>query len=366
MSHRSLGVVAFLFSALAHAASFDGGFHDSGIRDAGKPVIVYKKADGGLWDGGYDAKIPPSWTLKEKFPNGSPLIDALIAELSKDGGHLDKGESRLSFEEASKLFSDERAQLVYGEKTVSIVAPSMVSKHRQEHIDLMKLFLKPERVQAGLEFAKEKKDIFDATEKKTGVHREVIIGILMWESKLGTITGDYRAFNSFTSQYLFIDDANAVALSRKEEKLLLDVEGQKKRVERIRDRARGNLLALVRQCKNKEIDVFSMKGSWAGALGFPQFMPASLRWADDGNADGQIDLFNMDDAIASVGKYLKAHGYADSARESVYGYNHENAYVDGVLAFGEAVKIKLRPDAGIVFPLAGPKAFDAGAVDAGR
>jgi membrane-bound lytic murein transglycosylase B len=338
---------------------------DAGAADAGRAPLVYRTSDGGLWDGGYDAKVPPSWSLSAKYSLSSPAIESLIATLSKDGGYLERGESRLTRDEAEKLFADPRAQLVYGEKTVAIVAPSMVSKHRQEHLDLMKLFLKPERVNAGIEFGREKKALFDATEKKTGVHREVIIGILMWESKLGTITGDYRAFNVFTSQYLFLDDANAVALSRTEEKLKLDIDAQKRRVESIRNRAQKNLLALVRQCKNKNIDVLDVKGSWAGALGFPQFMPASLMWADDGDADGRIDLFNMDDAIASVGKYLKAHGYAESAKDAVYGYNHEAAYVEGVLAFGEAVKAKLRPDAGIVFPVKIKVSLDAGASDAG-
>lgn len=286
--------------------------------------------------GSFDAAVPSTWVLSARLAKGSPARVALVRDLTAKGGG--PGETPLTADEAEALFDDPRAQLIYGDKTVSIVAPSMVSRHRQEHLDLMKLFLKPERVDAGKAFAKEHAERLSATEQKTGVDRNVIIGILMWESKLGTITGDYRAFNAFTSQAFFIDEASAVALSKVDEKKKASVASQAKRVDSIRNRARANLLALLRQCKTRGIDALEVKGSWAGALGFPQFMPASLRWADDGNGDGQIDLFNMDDSIASIGKYLQAHGFKEDRTKAVWGYNHEDAYVQGVLAFADALK----------------------------
>jgi len=316
-------------------AAVDGAVPDAGVR----PV----PDAGSRWDGGFDPAVPASWTLAARLGKDSTARKALVKDLTAKGGGA--GETALTSEEAEALFDDPRAQLIYGEKTVSIVSPSMVSRHRQEHLDLMKLFLKPERVDAGRAFSKEHTERLEATEKKTGVDRNVIIGILMWESKLGTITGDYRAFNAFTSQAFFIDDASAVALSHADEKKKASAAAQAKRVESIRNRARGNLLALLRQCKSRGIDALEVKGSWAGALGFPQFMPASLRWADDGNADGQIDLFNMDDSIASIGKYLQAHGFKDDRTKAVFGYNHEDAYVQGVIAFADALRGSA-PDAG--------------------
>src|SRR5690606_36406336 len=58
-----------------------------------------------------------------------------------------------------------------------------------------------------------------------------------------------------------------------------------------------------------------IKGSFAGAIGLPQFMPGSiLNWAKDGDRDGKIDLLNSpEDAIASVGEFLKAHGWKPGA-----------------------------------------------------
>ncbi len=329
------------------AAAVDGSVPDAGRAvDAGSPGV-----DAGVsFDGGYSASVPASWTLAAKLGKGSEARAALVKELTAKGGGA--GETALTAAEAEALFDDARAQLVYGDKTVSIVAPSMVQRHRQEHLDLMKLFLKPERVEAGKAFVKQYAERLQATEKKTGVDGNVIVGILMWESKLGTITGEYRAFNVFTSQAFFIDEASAVALSSADEKKKASAAAQTRRVESIRSRARANLVALVRQCKTRGIDALEVKGSWAGALGFPQFMPASLRWAEDGNGDGAIDLFDMDDSIASIGKYLNAHGFKEDRTKAVWGYNHEDAYVQGVLAFADALRGK-GADAGVGAPDAG-------------
>lgn len=339
-------------------AAADGGMAGSGVADGG--------VSGGVSDGGiaaYDAGNPATWRLEAKLKG--PLREQLIADFTKKEGGV--GETALTREEATALLDDPRASQIYGDKTVSIVAPSMTVRHRQEHVDMMKLFLAPERVEAGAKFMKDKDEVLAATEKRTGVDRQVIIGILMWESKLGTITGNWFAFNALASQAFFIEEANAIALAREEERALLSGAGavkkdpkkkklsdeelakiaeakaaaerkQRNRVESIRNRGRKNLVALVRQCKSRGIDPLSVKGSWAGALGFPQFMPASLRWAEDGNGDGKIDLFEMDDAIASVGRYLASAGFKKSARDAVYDYNHEEAYVQGVLAFAAALK----------------------------
>ncbi len=305
--------------------------------------------DAGSWDGGYDAALPVSWRAPVKLGPGQPAREPLIAELTADAGTDEKsiGEVPLTRAEAEALLDDPRAELVYGDKTVSIVAPSMVKRHRQEHLDLMKLFLKPERLEAGAAFAKEHRVLLEGVQAKTGVDAEVIIAILTWESKLGTITGDYRAFNAFVSQAFFVDEANAVALASVAERKGLDEAAQARRVETIRARARRNLLALARQCKARGIDALEVKGSWAGALGFPQFMPASLRWADDGDGDGKIDLFTFADSIASIGRYLKEHGYAKDRKKAVWDYNHEDAYVQGVLAFADALKAQTRADAGV-------------------
>ena len=60
-----------------------------------------------------------------------------------------------------------------------------------------------------------------------------------------------------------------------------------------------------------DIDVSRMRGSWAGAMGQPQFMPSSyLKWAEDFDDDGRSDIWSSPpDVFASIANYMKAHGW---------------------------------------------------------
>ena len=323
-------VLALLFAPVRQAAA------QAPAADTGAPASVEPPA---ATLAPYDPRVPATWRLSAKLPKGSALREQLLRDLTARPNL--NWQAALTREEAEAILDDPRADLVYAERTISIVAPSMLQRQRRGHVDLLKVFLKEERLVAGEQFVAERRESLERAEKRHGVDKEVIVSILMWESRLGTITGDFVAFNSFVSQAFFIDEANAVALSDPEEKKLLDPKSQPARVERIRQRARANLVVLLRVCKARGIDPLAVKGSWAGALGFPQFMPASLRWAEDGNGDGRIDLFTFEDSIASIGLYLKEHGWAKSREKAVWGYNHEDAYVKGVLAFADALKGRL-------------------------
>jgi SLT domain-containing protein len=72
--------------------------------------------------------------------------------------------------------------------------------------------------------------------------------------------------------------------------------------------------------------------STAGALGWMQFMPATWKtYGTDANKDGKKDPYNPVDAIFAAARYLKAAGYSDDVRRSIYAYNHADWYVDSVL-----------------------------------
>src|SRR5690606_17922133 len=74
---------------------------------------------------------------------------------------------------------------------------------------------------------------------------------------------------------------------------------------------RDQLADLIQLDYQKVLDASQAKGSYAGAMGLPQFMPGSLlRYASDGNQDGRIDLlYSPEDAIASVARFLRLHGW---------------------------------------------------------
>ncbi len=77
---------------------------------------------------------------------------------------------------------------------------------------------------------------------------------------------------------------------------------------------RGELFNALRILERRDIDLASMKGSWAGAMGQPQFMPSSyLSYAVDFDKDGRRDIWSSPtDVFASVANYLKAHGWMPS------------------------------------------------------
>ena len=90
------------------------------------------------------------------------------------------------------------------------------------------------------------------------------------------------------------------------------------------------------------MDPFTMKGSWAGAFGIPQFMPSSyVIFAVDDNGDGKVDLYDYPDAFASIANYLRRVGWKTGnekkMRRAVYNYNHEKAYVNAVFSYAEKI-----------------------------
>ena len=148
-------------------------------------------------------------------------------------------------------------------------------------------FLTKSRIAAGARFW----DIHEADLRRAqaefGVPPEVILGILGVETAFGQNTGSFRVVDSLTT---------------------IAFDGPR-RQEYFRDELK-ELLLLARDLN---IDPLTIKGSYAGAMGLPQFMPSSIRkYAVDFDRDGIIDLAgSSSDAIGSIASYLKSFGWAD-------------------------------------------------------
>lgn len=207
--------------------------------------------------------------------------------------------------------------------------------------------MQPERLQAGVDFLRERDAFLRAAEDRFQVARQDIVAVLMWESGLGRHVGRHRVFNLLLAQLLYLEEAMQVA---REEQLATaapdavpapTAKAQAHRVQKLTRRAITNLVALLRQAKAKGQDPTLMLGSWAGAIGYPQFMPASFKHAADGDGDGIIDLNHWPDAIFSVANYLHAHGYGPSAaarRRGFLRYNPIDSYADGVTRYADAIR----------------------------
>jgi len=155
----------------------------------------------------------------------------------------------------------------------------------REWKDYYPIFLTPERVQKGVEFWRQHADVIERAETTYGVPAEMIVAILGVETRYGGNKGKSRVIDALAT--LGLDYPPRAPFFRKELREFL-------------------LLA-----KENGLDPLATYGSYAGAMGFPQFMPSSWRnLAVDFDGDGRRDLINNPvDAIGSIANYFKANGW---------------------------------------------------------
>jgi len=147
------------------------------------------------------------------------------------------------------------------------------------------IFLQPERIKLGVKFWQENFDILQDVEKVYGVPPEIIVAIIGVETRYGSNVGSFKIINSLSTLAFGYTKRNSFFTKELEHYLLL--------------------------AREQNFDPLSLDGSYAGAIGIPQFMPSSYReYAVDYDNDKKIDIWsNTIDAIGSVGNYLKAHGW---------------------------------------------------------
>jgi membrane-bound lytic murein transglycosylase B len=148
-----------------------------------------------------------------------------------------------------------------------------------------KLFIEEKRIKNGKIFISKNIRVLEKAEKDFGVPKEVITAIIGVETRYGKIQGSYRVIDSLLT--LGFDYPRRSKFFRKE---------------------LVNFFLLTRE---NELDILEIKGSYAGAMGYGQFISSSYRaYAIDYDGDGSADLFNsVDDAIGSVANYLHIHGW---------------------------------------------------------
>jgi membrane-bound lytic murein transglycosylase B len=152
--------------------------------------------------------------------------------------------------------------------------------------------LTPVRVEAGAAFWNEHADALARAEAQYGVPAEIIVGIIGVETVYGRITGTFRTIDALAT-------------------LAFDYPTAPNRSARMRF-FRSELESALLYSSEARIDPLTIKGSYAGAVGLPQFMPSNIRrYAVDFDSDGRVDLrASPVDAIGSVANFLAEHGWA--------------------------------------------------------
>ena len=182
-------------------------------------------------------------------------------------------------------------------------------------------------------------------EELYGVDREVITAIILVETKFGQSLGKRQVINTLSTMASLLD---ANVRNRFWEEIsgstTLSLEAFEKKALDKSSWAYKELKALLRYTEREEIDILKITGSYAGALGIPQFMPSNIiRYATDGNMDGRIDLFEHADAIASIANFLKKSGWYrgiddEKAKKVIRQYNPSSYYIDTILQVAQMLK----------------------------
>lgn len=240
-------------------------------------------------------------------------------------------------ERLAAVFYDPRLRRVEQAVTLNAFNPETAASYRR--------LRSPAAIRRAAAFRARFRTLLAGVSRRYGVPAEVIVAILLVETRFGTVPLPYRVLDVYTTLVL---DAVPERIRYHFFRLRLDhPDLQYEELER-RLKLKGawaylELVALLNMKELSDRHVLELRGSYAGAIGMAQFIPSSyLGWAVDGDGDSRVNLNQIPDAIASVANYLAAHGWTPAATweekvEAVRRYNKSEAYVATVLAVSRSL-----------------------------
>ena len=200
-------------------------------------------------------------------PEVRDFIDSMVSEHAYDRGTLENV-----------------LQQATSQETI-LEAIARPAEHTKEWHEYRDIFLTDARVKAGAAFWREHSEALDRISKETGVAVEILVGIIGVETYFGRRTGNYRVLDALVTLAFEYPPRSKFFRNELEQFLLL--------------------------VREEEMEAIDATGSYAGAMGRPQFMPSSYRaYAVDSSADGKRDIWtNWADVIGSVANYFVRHGW---------------------------------------------------------
>ncbi len=358
----ALALAAALLPCLAHAAQVDplqpvktrlgaDGVAQTEIASAfSKPGVAFKPEPMGQ-------KLLEMYTSKY----GSEVVRALQTRLT-ELGYFSKsatGRPEYLFRSGVRAFQRE-----HGLKEDGKASPDLLELARQEQRkaspevqqtlkaladsgppQMYEVIVTPERLGEAKEFFLANTAILEEVRQRYGVPPEVTTGLLTVETRVGKFLGEDLALNNLASmaaanKYALVAGVFAGENVTPDRAAWLDAKAQEKAAW-----AYAELKALFSYARANGLDPAAMPGSIYGAVGVSQFMPTSLlRWGADGDGDGRVDVFQVRDAVSSMGNYLRAHGFTgnleDEAtlRQALFRYNHSDTYVNTIMAVAHYLK----------------------------
>jgi membrane-bound lytic murein transglycosylase B len=253
-----------------------------------------------------------------------PLIDRLL----QDG---------FDFEFLSKLLSDPRAELN--------PALMIISLDSRETRELYTQFLSRESILISKKFLKQNLKLLRKMERLFLVEKEVIVAILLVESRFGENIGKYRIIPTLASMALIdsSDNLQQNYLILREIDPELSYEWMEGLAKKKADWAYHELRCFLKIIRHEESDPLEIYGSYAGALGMPQFIPSSyLAYAVSKKSFGDW-LLSREEAIFSIGNYLRSHGWKKNLsikkkKQILWYYNRSKPYIETILQLAQKIR----------------------------
>lgn len=220
------------------------------------------------------------WRTLISLPFLLSLYSAKAADFPELPGFIDQMVEQHQFDRDSLTQTFQRAQ-----RLQSVIDAISRPSTRRPWAQYRDGFVNTRNIKNGLAFWSTHAQALQLAEQRYGVPEEIIVALIGVETRYGSYTGRFNTLDALTTL--------AFDYPRREKFFRSELE---------------NFLLLTRELN---FDREQLRGSYAGALGIPQFMPSSYRkFAVDFNGDNKIDLLNDPvDAIGSVGNYLKEYGW---------------------------------------------------------
>ena len=216
-------------------------------------------------------------------PNAQQFIDKMV---NKHG--FDRQQLQEILSQAKRL--DSVLRLMDNQAPTTSVKPP--SGPNGAWLRYRKKFITRDNVQNGVVFWNQYEDALNRAWQVYGVPPEIIVGIIGVETRWGRVMGKTRILDALAT-LSFNYPRRAEYFS-------------------------GELETFLLMARDEQDDPLNLKGSFAGAMGYGQFMPSSYKqYAVDFSGDGHINLWDPVDAIGSVANYFKAHGWVKGDQVAV-------------------------------------------------
>ena len=252
-------------------------------------------------------------------PNFESLADRLIGD-GRDSVRI------------IQLFQDERVMFI------ETLVP--LNLNVEENLDAYQGFLDRNEIEDGLRFLHFWRGELRLILEGTNIPPEIVEAILKVESNLGRRPGEYPVLAAFATISSLGHPRHWTHMSgdgKMPNGRTLQARAQKRSAWAYRE-----LNDLLTVCDLHGWDPLELKGSWAGAFGWAQFLPSSyLRCARDGDGDQRVDPVNLHDAVASLVCYLKEAGWVRSPKSqhrALLRYNPSSVYANCVLNYAQELK----------------------------